>query len=776
MNVIGVSVARNDAQEKVAGTAKYIDDYAFGNMLYGATVRSSVACGKILSIDTATALKISGVAGVFTYRDVPGKNSVPLVFGDYPFLAENNVLFYGQPVALLVADSEETARHAARQVRVEYEKAPAVFDVLEALKKDSPKIYGDNNVFKKYDIIKGDIAKGFKDADVRVEDVFTTNYQVHCYMEPQGMVADPQPDGGMAVYGTMQCPFYVHDAVAAILGVSQNRVKIVQTTTGGAFGGKEDVPSVVAGHSALLAHLTKRPVKIIYTREEDFHSMSKRHPSRVEIKYGAKKNGKITACSVRYILDAGAFSTLSPIVLWRGAVHSAGPYDIPNVKIEALAVATNKVPCGAFRGFGQPQATFANESLIDKLAEKLSISPLKLRRLNMLGIGSETATGQKIEKSCGFKKVIDTVVEKAKWDKIYLPPEKRSGRVKTGIGVAAAFYGVGLGAGGRHLDRAGSYVQIQKDGAVLVAIGNTEMGQGLLTVVSQIAAEALGAPYDFIKVMLPDTTRVPDSGPTVASRSTLMSGNAVKNACEIIRRNIDRTVLGMAGVRKGASYKGEVCSDGKNYFIKGAPKKKINYFELVKKCYAARVNLSSNGWYTGEEVDFSDVTGQGKAYYVYTYSATVAIVSVNTETGEVDVKKIVSGHDIGRAINPQQCEGQIEGGVMQAAGYALTENLVLKDGIIQNPNFAGYLIPTPDDVPEIVPVIVEEAYSDGPYGAKGLGESPMITPAAAIANAIYNATGWRVYSLPATPEVLTALRANFNHGRRHKICTERKKG
>jgi len=755
LHSVGNSVIRNDVFEKVTGAAKYIDDYKFGDMLYGATVRSTVPHGNIKSFDSALAEKIDGVVAVYTHKDIPGKNEVPFVFNDYPLLAADRVLFHGQPVAIVVAKTPEIAKFAAKKVEVTHQELPAISDVHQSLKKDAVKIFGSDNIIRRYDVIRGDAEKAFKNADVVVEGTYITNYQVHAYLEPQGMIADPQPEGGVVIYGSMQCPFYIHDAIAHILGVPQNKVRIVQTTTGGGFGGKEDVPSIVAGHAALAAYLSKKPVKIIYSREEDFQSMSKRHPAYIEIKYGAKRNGEIIACQVKYILDGGAYSTLSPVVLWRGAVHAAGPYNIPNVKIEAICAATNKVPAGAFRGFGQPQATFANESLIDELSVKLNTSPLELRRLNMMRIGSRTATGQKIIRSCGLEKVVKQVVKKSDWNKIYLPPEKRAGIVKTGIGIAASFYGVGLGAGGKYLDRAGSYVQVQKDGTVLIAIGNTELGQGVFTVISQIAAETLGAPYKFVRVMKPDTTRVPDSGPTVASRSTLMSGNAVKNAAGIIRLRIDKMVLKMLNVKSGV-----VKSDGKNYFLASDPKKKkkIRYQDVVKKCYGKRINLTSNGWYAGEDVTFSQENGQGKAYYAYSYSATAAIVEVNTYTGAVIVKKLVSGHDIGKAINPQLCEGQIEGGVIQSLGYALSEDLIIKHGIMVNPSFAGYLIPTSSDIPEIVPLIVEEPYHDGPYGAKGLGEPPMITPATAITNAIYNATGWRTNKLPATPEVLLGIK------------------
>jgi CO/xanthine dehydrogenase Mo-binding subunit len=762
---VGKPLPRVDAKEKVLGNMLYADDYEFGGMLYGATVRAEVPRGIITDIDIEPAQKLPGVIGIYTHRDIPGTNTVPLIIGDYPFLAKEEVLFAGQPIALVAATSAEIARLATKKVVVKYQELPPLLDIFQALDKNSPRIYGQDNIFKRFRIVKGNVEKAFKQADVLVEAKYQTNYQVHSYLETQGMIAVAAADSGMTVYGSMQCPFYVHDAVAAVMGVPYNKVRIVQTTTGGAFGGKEDVPSIVAAHAALLAHLTRRPVKISYSREEDFISTSKRHPGYVEIKYGARKNGKIIAAQVKYIIDSGAFATLSPIVLWRGTVHAVGPYDIANVLIESMAVATNKVPSGAFRGFGQPQVCFANESLIDELAVKLGFSPKKLREINALKIGDTTATNQKITHSCGLKKVINEVSTKAGWDKIYSQEKIVKGTYRRGIGMSVNFYGVGLGAGGRSLDRAGAYVQIQKDATTIVAMGNTEMGQGALTVLAQIAAETLGVPYKSMKILPSDTTRVPDSGPTVASRTTLMSGNAIVDASKKIRYNIDNVVRKMLGMKKT----GEILSDGKYYFVKGQPKKKMPYLEVIKKCHSERVNLAANGWYVAEETSFSE-NGQGIAYPVYTYSAVVAIVKVNTETGEVIVEKIVSGHDIGRAINPQQAEGQIQGGVLQGLGYALLENLVLRDGKIINPNFSGYLIPTTEDVPEIIPVIVEEKYPFGPYGAKGLGEPPLIGVAPAIVNAIYHATGWRVRQLPASPEMLLKVKdfrdcaRDFNQG------------
>ncbi len=746
MDTVGKSVKRKDALDKVTGRAKFIDDYTRVDMLFGATVRSPEPYIKILSIDTKNVEKIKGVIGVYTAKDIPGKNIVPLVLPDYPFLAEKVAKFAGQAIALVVAETEEIARTATKLVKINFKKLAPVFDPLESLKNSAPKIYGDDNIFKRFIIKKGDAADAFKNCDVVVKKTYTTNYQVHSYLETQGMLAE-LTDNGISVYGTMQCPFYVLNAVCDILGFTKNNVKIVQTTTGGGFGGKEDVPSIVAGHAALLAYKTRRPVKIIYNREEDFVSMSKRHPGHIEIKYGAKKNGKITACNVRYILDGGAFATLSTIVLWRGTIHAAGPYEIPNVSIEAIAVATNKVPCGAFRGFGQPQVAFANESLIDELAEKLGMEPLELRLKNALKPGSSTSTYQKLSSSCGLVETMKKATNSIGWKN-----RKRVtvGVLRRGFGMASGFYGVCLGAAGKFLAKAGAHVQIQQDGSIIIAIGNTDMGQGARTILSQIAAEGIGAPYEMADIVEVDTSRVPDSGPTVASRTTVMSGNAILNATKHIRQKIDKVVCEILGEKSSAKVTTK-CG----YYHMGD--KKISYFDAINECYKRRENLTYDGWWKEEGTTFDNDTGLGDAYIVYTFSTVAAEVEVNIETGQVNILKIASAHDIGRAINPQLAEGQIQGGALQGIGYGIFENLILKDGKILNPNFSGYLIPTSMDIPEFIkPIIVEKKFTDGPFGAKGLGEPPLICVAPAIINAIYNATGVRIRALPAIPERILA--------------------
>ncbi|MBI4657138.1 MAG: xanthine dehydrogenase family protein, partial [Elusimicrobia bacterium] len=638
---VGKSVIRKDALSKVTGRAKYIVDYEFAGMLYAACVRSPKPRIKILGISDSKAKKVPGFVTLVTFKDVQGANKWPLVIHDYPFLPENEAKFAGETVAIVIAESRNAARQAADLVEVKYKELPFIDSPLKALEKNSIRIYGSDNVFSKYVIKKGNVETGFKKADVIVEDEFATNYQVHSYLEPQGAIAAPEPDGGVTVYSSTQCPFYAHDAVAAALGVGFNRVKVIQTVIGGGFGGKEDVPALVAAHAAICSMKTGKPVKMIYDRKEDFLSMSKRHPSWSKITYGAAKDGKIIACKVKYVLDAGAYSTLSPIVLWRGAIHAAGPYKIDNVLIEAYAVATNKVPCGAFRGFGQPQICFAQESMIDGLAEKLKIDPLELRLKNILNPGDRTATGQMINFSCGLKEALETVRKKSEWDEKIKKGDKvirQKDDKARGIGVSVTYYGVGLGAKGRFLDRAGAYINVFKDGAVSVNVGNTEMGQGALTVLSQICAETLNAPLENIRLEEVDTSKVPDSGPTVASRTTLMSGNAIIEAARPLRDRIFTTAKDMLvsmqkhGSKCSGGYKSAKNLEASNGVFR-LGNAEISFNEAVKECWTRRLKMSEQGWYAAPATSYNVEDGQGDAYVIYSYSANIAEVEVDAETG-----------------------------------------------------------------------------------------------------------------------------------------------
>lgn len=724
---IGKNVIRQDADIKLNGRAVFADDYVFDGMLYGATVRSPHPHIKLKGV-RYTGKDIDFVT-LITSKDIPGKKYWSLVDDDYPFLAIDEAEFHSQAVALVISSNKFKLRKLLSEIKIDYTELAFNDDPIKAFER--------GDYFSHYTVRKGTPHKSLSECRFVVEGEFETNYQVHCYLEPQSAVAVYNPDGTMVVYSTTQCPFYVLDAVCSITGLPSNRVKIIQSVVGGGFGGKEDVPALVAAHAALASFITKKPVKITYNREEDFLSMSKRHPSRSKVIYGCDEKGRLKCCIVRYILDAGAYSTLSPIVLWRGTVHAAGPYDIENVYIESYAVKTNKVPCGAFRGFGQPQISFAQESLIDDLADKIGIDPVKFRMMNILDKGKLTATSQKIDHSIGLKKCLKWVYNRVKKEK------KQNSKLLKGYGFSATYYGVGLGAKGKYLDRAEASVIINRDGTVNINIGNTEMGQGALTVISQIAAQTLNCPVENIFVENVDTSKISDSGPTVASRTTIMSGNAVIEACRVLRKNIIKSASQLLGADN------ITMSDGFFYSSKG---QRISFNEVVKKCWTERMKMAERAWYVAPNTSFDIETGQGDAYEIYSYGATACEIELDKDTGVIEVKKIYAAFDCGRVINPSLAYGQACGGLLQGIGIAACENLVVEKGVIKNPDFSDYAVPTFMDAPEYEIKFFEEGYRRGPYMAKGLGELPLIGVMAAVRNAVKNASGIKLNSAPMIPE------------------------
>jgi CO/xanthine dehydrogenase Mo-binding subunit len=723
--IVGQRIRRPDALDKVKGSALYVEDVAMGGALLAGVLRSPHAHARIARLDVFAARHLPGVHAVLTAAEIPGRNLIPMIQNDWPVLAEGVVRHVGEAVALVAAEDREALAAALAAIVVEYEKLPPRLDMEEAL--------AAGEILAQWRVRRGEAEVALGRADVVVvEGTYHTPYQEHAYIEPNGMIALPDGMGGVIVHGSMQCPFYVQKAVASALGCDLSHARIVQAVTGGGFGGKEDAPSAPGAQAALLARATGRPVRLVFTREEDMAVMSKRHPGRIRMRTGATRDGRLVACEVDYLLDGGAYATLSPVVLFRGTVHACGPYRVPNVKVDARAVRTNTVPSGAFRGFGEPQVVFACESQMDRLAERLEMDPLALRRINALRAGDETITGHKLTTSVGFAEVLDKVAEASDWEKKRESLRRHSGLVRRGIGLAACYYGVGLGAMGKHLNPAGASVVVAADGSVTVAVGTTEIGQGMITVLSQITAEALGCPVEMVKVMDPDTSRVPDSGPTVASRTTVMSGNAIRDAAAKIR----------------AAMEPIIADSG------------LGWRDAVSLCVTKQVGLAAHGWAVPPTTTFDLETGQGEAYICYSWSANVAEVEVDMETGETRVVKVWSAHDAGRVVNPTTGEGQVEGGVLQGLGYALVEEHALREGRILNDQFSTYIIPTTLDAPEIKAILVEHDFPWGPYGAKGLGETPIIAVAPAVTAAIHHAAGVRLFRIPATPErVWAALRA-----------------
>jgi CO/xanthine dehydrogenase Mo-binding subunit len=750
MPTVGTSEIRVDALAKVTGASRYIDDLGFAGQLHAKIVYASIPSGKIESIDKTEALRVEGVVDVITAEDVPGSNHCHIIFDDYPFFAEGEVKFIGQTVALVVAKTLEAADRGRDLVKVNYRPGKYSLSIKDSLKKGAPAIYGTDNIFKKYQVLKGDVDEAFKKADIVIENEYVTGYQEHAYIETQGVLALPGHDGSMTVYGSMQCPFYVHEAVARVMGIPENKVRIVQMVTGGGFGGKEDVPSLLAGAAAVAAAKTGKPIKLILTRKEDITSMSKRHPSWTKYRTAADRDGRILGIDVEYYLDAGAFSTLSPVVLWRGTVHALGPYRCENVRVKTFAVATNKVPCGAYRGFGTPQILFAHEAQMELLAKKTGKDPFELRKQNALRLGEETITGQKLNESFGLPGVMDQAFRKSGWAE-KRPAwgfEKGEGDKRKGIGVSTILYGVGLGAGGKYIARAGAFVEVFKDGSVSIAVGTTEMGQGMRTVLSQICAQEMGVGLDQVFALETDTTRIPDSGPTVASRSTVVSGNAIIDACRMIKPRMAAVAARILDAKDS-----EIdFADGK-VFVRRIPGKFLTFKDLAAACNAGKVHMAAQGWFEAPYTDFNEENGQGWAYFTYTYACNVAEVTVDIKTGEITVDRLTAAHDLGKAVNPMLVEGQIEGGSMQGMGYGVMEDILHNPaGQIITHGLNTYIIPTALDVPEIQPVIVEEPFPQGPFGAKGFGEQPLMGVAPAVASAVAHATGAVPDRIPMIPE------------------------
>ncbi len=754
---VGTSALRPDAEAKVRGEARYADDLAFPGMVHVKTVRSERPHARVVGLDLARVESARGVVGTVTAADVPGENVVPVIYRDMPALAEGVVRYVGEPIALVAAETRDAAESAAALAGVTYDDLPAVFDPREAARPGSPQVAlpvgaETGNVFNHMVIRKGDVSAGFAEADVIVEGGYEVGYQEHAYLEPQGVIAVPA-DGGMTVYGTLQCPFYVQSAVANVLGLPLSKVRIVQTATGGGFGGKEDVPSHLAALAAVVAWKLRRPAKLVLDRAEDIATTSKRHPGTIRYRTGAKRDGTLTAVEVEFYYNAGAYQTLSSAVLWRGLVHAAGPYRVPHVKVDAYSVATNTVPCGAFRGFGSPQVIFAHEAQMDELAQRLGMDPLALREKNALREGDATATGQLLDQSVGLGDCIAKARAIASWSERQAEVAAFNRREKfrrRGLGVSTVMYGVGMGAKAPLLEKAGAYLKLEADGSVAVAVGTTEMGQGAITVLSQIAADGLGLPVELVQVLPVDSSRVPDSGPTVASRTTTVQGMAVLDAARKLRARIEDAVRHMFACP-------EFTLEGRLFCIPGPTPRHVDIAEVARWMWAHNWDMGTTGWVEGSPVSWDPATGQGHAYFVYAYACHVALVEVDLLTGEAHVEGFWAVHDSGKIVNPATARGQVVGGVAQGIGYALIEELASRDGRILAPSFTAYHIPTSCDVPEVEVEFAEAPYSGGPFGAKGLGEVPLMASHAAVANAVSAATGARLRAYPAIPERVLAL-------------------
>jgi CO/xanthine dehydrogenase Mo-binding subunit len=752
--IINKSVKRIDAYEKVTGKAKYGADLNFAHQLYAKTVYSKYPHAKILKIDTRDAEKLEGVARVITAEDVPGNN---IMFGKFPVLAKDEVKYIGDGIAVVAAESREIAEKAVKLIKVEYQKLAGVFSIEEAINENTGKVHSeieDNLIEHSHHLLRsGDVEKGFKQAEIILERTYQTQFVDQAYIEPEAVIAIPAPyKMGVEIHGSIQNPYSIRANVATVLGLKINQVKVVQSTIGGSFGGKDESVMLMAARAAIIALKTKRPVKMVLTREESFLESSKRHPFLEEYKIGARKDGTILAVEDKVYVQGGAYNNKSMFTNWRASIHAAGPYSIPNIKTDIYGVYTNTIYGGAYRGFSAPQIVFANESLIDELAEELSVSPQEIRLKNCLKPGDEMGTGQTLlpgKIPAPLEKMLKDVCKKTDFEskrKKYIKERESSNPIKKGIGLSCTFRGAGLG--GEGIDTASATVTIDIDGSILIQSGLVEMGQGMRTAHAQIVAEVLGVSLDKITFCNTDTSVTLDSGPTVASRGTLAGGNAMLIAARKLLGRLHK----QAAIMLDCNIK-DLVSEDNFIFNRFDESKKLIFKEVVEECLKGQgLSLSAQGWYTPGPEKLSSETGRGNAYPTYSYGASVIELSVDTQTGKINVEKITAAYEIGRAINPQIVKGQFYGGILQGLGYALMEEVENKDGYLKTTNFDDFLIPGSLDMPEMEVIIYESDDPVGPFGAKSVGELGIELMAPAVANALFNATGKRIRELPLNLE------------------------
>jgi CO/xanthine dehydrogenase Mo-binding subunit len=721
---------RVEGLAKLTGAEAYVDDLPFDG-LWGMTVRSPVARGRIRRVRFGSEVDWSEVV-VADARDIPGANAVLLIDTDQPVLADGVVRHLHEPVVLVAHALRETARRAARAIEIDVDPDPPLLDFTIPPPPDAIQ-YGDDNVFKRIVIEKGDVEAALARAPHVVEGVYRTGAQEHVYIENQGMIAWEE-DGVLVLKGSLQCPYYVLKALAYALGRDDDAVRVVQAPTGGGFGGKEEYPSMIALHAALLALKSGRPVKIVYDRGEDMAATTKRHPSLVRHRTGLDQDGKLLAQDIEVLLDGGAYVTLSPVVLSRGLIHAAGPYACDAVRIRGRVVMTNAPPYGAFRGFGAPQTHFANERHMDRIAHAIGLDAVELRRRNLIRDGDQTATGQVIGDGTDRVALLERALEEADWAERARGHESFNAShrwLRRGMGLATFHHGAGFTGSGEVVLASRLDVAGLPDGTIEVRSANIEMGQGTLTIFTKIAADRLG--YDPADVVIaePDTARVPNSGPTVASRTAMIVGRLVEEACDALVARLDE------GPLRGVALRARIAAWHRDH--RGQ--------DLVARATYA----------PPPDVRWDETTYRGDAYAAFGWAAYVAEVEVDLRTFATRVVDFVAVQEVGKVLHETLARGQIQGGVVQGVGWALFEECVLAEGAMRNHQLTNYIIPTSDDVPPIRVVFVENPWPGGPQGAKGLGELPLDGAAPAIVNAVARATGTDPCEIPLTPERLMAL-------------------
>lgn len=736
---------RNDGYAKVTGRATYADDFDFAGTLHMVPVYADYIAANNVKIDTSEAEKSPGCIRIITAKDVPGKTHFGQIEQDYPMLVSDTIRSWSDVVALVVAETRPQALEAAQKVIITADPVKPILTIEEALEPYARIVpsYGDSNIVVHHKMRHGDAEAAFADCELIIEKDFSTQMIEQAYMEPEAAVCVPRQDGVVEIYGSMQHPFSTRRFTAALLGEPLSNFEVYTIAVGGGFGGKDDTAAIVCARAALAARLLSKPVKMTYSREWSMRESYKRHPYKMHYKVGVTSEGQIKAVEAKIYADSGAYLSVTPWVTWRSTAQCCGPYSIENVHADVYGVATNNVFTGAMRGFGSPQVNFAIEQIIEIIAERLGVHPLGIRRINMVKQGSTTVTGQILDDhTVSMEEVMNKAVHEIGFRKKY---EKCShGKSDTdelyGIGLAISYRGSSLGAEG--MDFCSCIINGQYDGSILLETGIHENGQGAESVMLLVLAEQLGVNLKRIRYRRSSTSAIPDSGTTVATRGTIMGSSSVVLAANNFKELLSAH---LAERLRCTAQEVRFHSDkiwGRTY------DQSLSWEEAMKELFLQRVTPYAFGTFKAPDVSWDDTTGQGNAYFTYVYSCQAAEVSVNKKTGKIRLLNIVAAHDIGKAINRPMLLGQMYGGITQGVGMALTEDFKIEDGKIISLNFDTYSLPRMTDLPEMTGVIVENHDPHSLTGAKGIGEPALELIAPAIANAVCNATGIRLTSLP----------------------------
>jgi CO/xanthine dehydrogenase Mo-binding subunit len=753
--IVGTSPIRKEGRAKVIGAARYVDDLSMPGMWFGATVRSTIARGRITSVTFPPEIPWEEFA-IVTAADIPGENCIVHLGKDHVCLADTHVNHPDEPILLLAHPDKAVLPAAVAAVMITYEELPGVFTIEESEAVGAPVIWGEDNVFKTYLMNSGDpdaMEEIFRNADFVVEGEYRTGAQEQLYIENNGVIGEYSATEGVTVSGSMQCPFYLVHALELVFHLPAEKCRVIQTETGGAFGGKEDFPSVIGSHAALLAMKCGHPVKICYDRGEDMAGTTKRHPSRTRHRTAVSKDGKLLAGEVDFALDGGAYMTLSPVVLSRGTIHASGPYHWPHLTVRAKAVATNLPPHGAFRGFGAPQSLFAIERHMDKIAKVVGLTPEEIRRRNFLATGGHTATGQHLTDKVDMQGLLTRALEESGYyeKRERFDRENPGSTIKRGIGFAAFMHGAGFtGSGERRLN---SLVEIEltPEGHPRILVSSTEFGQGTNTILCQVCAQTLGIPYEDVLIAQPDTHRVPNSGPTVASRTAMIVGKLVERASQSLLASLDPYLQPLSSFAEpgppASALAGGVGQGG------GSASAPAPFRQAAVAYLAKHGSLKVSARYESPgDIFWDDDKYRGEAYPTYAWAVYVAEVAVDMTTWFPSVTEFHALQEVGKVLHPVLAAGQIEGGVAQGIGYALYEKCVWQKGHMANNQMTNYIMPTSADLPPIHVHFEETPTIHGAFGAKGIGELPMDGPAPAILNAIEHATGVSFTEIPLLPE------------------------